>query len=432
MQKWVFAVAMLGCVSIGAHATPVQTGGIAIPGAMSDGTGTSANDGRLGFFSDLYYDAKRNEWWALSDRGPGGGTIPFETRVVRFTLDINKATGAIANFRPVEVVKFKDHGGAFNGIAPKPKNVQGLSLDPEGFVVAPNGSFYVSDEYGPSVLEFTRQGELMRRFETPANIIPRNAAGEPNFADDKGNVAGRRSNRGFEGLAITPDGKFLFAILQSAMLDEGGKEGSTNRLVKFDTKTGKAVAQYAYEMDRAGQGRGVSALVALNDHQFLVLERNNRGVGVGAELNPPDKRVYKIDVGGATDISGKMISQHLAFEPATKSLWLDLSKARVPGLYGKTPEKIEGLAFGPKLKDGSTLLLAGTDNDFSVSQNGSGTQFDVYFKLDEADPDESAIQCPLDQKTGCTRVKDNTPAELSPGYTLLPGILFAFKVVAGE
>src|SRR5262249_41181398 len=103
------------------------------------------------------------------------------------------------------------------------------------------------------------------------------------------NPAGKRTNRGFEGLAVSPDGKFAYAILQSAMLDEGGGSGSVNRIVKFDTATGKAVAQYAYQMDTANQGRGVSALVALNDHEFLVLERNNRGVGVGAEFATADK-----------------------------------------------------------------------------------------------------------------------------------------------
>ncbi len=96
-----------------------------------------------------------------------------------------------------------------------------------------------------------------------------------------GNTAGKRTNRGFEGLAVSPDGKFTYAMLQSAMLDEGGGDGVYARIVKFDNATGEAVAQYAYKMEGAGQGRGISALVAINDHEFLVLERNNRGVGRG-------------------------------------------------------------------------------------------------------------------------------------------------------
>jgi hypothetical protein len=80
-------------------------------------------------------------------------------------------------------------------------------------------------------------------------------------------------------------------MLQSAMLDEGAGNGVCNRTVKFDAETGTAVAQYAYQMEGSSQGRGISALLALNDHEFLVLERNNRGIGVGAELSPPNKKV---------------------------------------------------------------------------------------------------------------------------------------------
>ena len=144
----------------------------------------------------------------------------------------------------------------------------------------------------------------MRVFPIPANLIPRNAdTGTPNYAGDTGNTAGKRTNRGFEGLAISPDGAYVYAMLQSAMLDEGGGDGVCNRIVKFDTETGTAVAQYAYQMEGSSQGRGISALVAINDHEFLVLERNNRGIGVGAAFSPPNKKVYRIDLDGAADVS---------------------------------------------------------------------------------------------------------------------------------
>ena len=72
--------------------------GIAIPGNTGDLFGSSVNDGRLGMFSDIYYDPNRKEWWGLSDRGPGGGTLPYDVRVQRFTLDVDRSTGAISNF----------------------------------------------------------------------------------------------------------------------------------------------------------------------------------------------------------------------------------------------------------------------------------------------------------------------------------------------
>lgn len=121
------------------------------------------------------------------------------------------------------------------------------------------GTLLVSDEYGPSVRAFSRSGELLRTDITPANLLPRNTSSGPYFGNDDGsNNAGKRTNRGFEGLAISPDGQFAYARLQSATLDEGGGNGSVNRSVKFDTNTRNAVAQYAYAMQRSGQGqRGV-------------------------------------------------------------------------------------------------------------------------------------------------------------------------------
>ena len=418
------------------HAAPTFVNGIAIPGDSGDFYGTSVNDGRVGFFSDLYYDPVRNEWWGLSDRGPGGGTLSYDTRVQRFTIDIDPITGAISNFRIVQTIKFTNGGPTrtMNGLAPNPSDVLGNALDPEGFVVSPkNGHFLVSDEYGPSLYEFNRNGELVRAFVTPANIIPRDAVtGVPNYAaDPTTNPAGKRMNRGFEGLAVSPDGRFAYAILQSAMLDEGGANGSVNRIVKFDLDTGLAVAQYAYRMDGASQGRGVSALVALNDTQFLALERNNRGVGVGAELSPPNKRVYKIDIAGATDVSDiDLDAPGAVFVPVQKAStpWINLGADTLIALGNKVPEKWEGLAIGPRLADGSYVVLAGTDNDYSVTQNASGVQFDVYFNFLDADPYANSIQCPIDTTSGCFKTSNGQAANLNGDYKLLPGVLHAYKV----
>jgi hypothetical protein len=410
------------------HAGPVFVNGLAIPGATGDLFGTGVNGGRLGFFSSLYYDPLRNHFWGLSDRGPGGGTISYDTRVQRFTLDINPATGAISNFQVVETILFTNGGATLNGLAPNPTNVLGNAFDPEGFVVHPTtGHFFVSDEYGPSVYEFNRAGQLVKQFTTPANLIPRNAANTPNFASDAGNVAGKRSNRGFEGLAISPDGRYVYAMLQSAMLDEGGSSGVFIRLVKFDARTGEAVAQYAYRMEGASQGRGVSALVALNDTEFLVLERNNRGLGVGADLTPPNKKVFRIDLAGATDVTGINLTSG-TFTPVAKNPTplLDLT-ANVLDELRFVPEKWEGLTFGPRLSDGSFLLLAGTDNDYSVTQDVSGIQFDVYFRFTDANPYRSSIQCPLDSKTGCFFTTGGGKATLTDEYRLLPGVLHAYR-----
>lgn len=406
--------------------------GLALDGAALDLSPGTATQRRNGYFSDLYYDATRREWWGLSDRGPGGGVLDYETRIQRFTVDVTP-TGAISNFQLQETIRFRDGGQPMNGLAPSPTSVLGRALDPEGIVVHPRtGHLLVSDEYGPSLIEFDRGGNLVRRFTTPANLVPRNATtGTPNFAADAGNTAGKRTNRGFEGLAISPDGRFVFAMLQSAMLDEGGANGEYARIVRYDASTGLPVAQYAYRMDTAARGRGISALVALGDDKFLVLERNNRGLGVGATLDGAEKFVYEIDLAGALDVTNTRLPASGAFAGAvTKGpRRIDLGANRLAAIGNQVPEKWEGLAVGPQLADGRYLVLAGTDADYSVTQSGSGAQFDVWFNFADADPYASSIQCPFGETVGCFQTLNaSAPATLDSRYALLPGVLHSYAV----
>jgi hypothetical protein len=443
------AVAALLLAMSSAHAAPVFVNGLAIDGDLLDASGgTLINDGRVGFFSDIHFDAARNEWWALSDRGPGGGTLPYETRVHRFAIDIDGDTGAISGFRILDTMIFRKGPGALDGYAPAEAGPLGLAFDPEGIVVHPlTGHLLLSDEYGPSVIEINRAGQLVRRYELPQNILPRDAAtGIVNHASDAGNNAGKRTNRGFEGLAISPDGRTLYAMLQSAMLDEGGGNGAVNRIVAFDTRTARPLAQYAYRMEGGSQGRGISALVAINDHEFLVLERNNRGIGVDASLASPNKKVFRIDLAGATDVTGVNLATAPAgsWTPVSKvtTPWLDLAAAAtlahpsLAALGGVSPEKWEGLTVGPRLRDGSYLVLAGTDNDYSATQNGSSVQFDVYFKP-AGGGSVSRIQCDIGTFDNCTLVNvDGSAGGAVPagfdftGYALIPGVLHAYKATA--
>lgn len=415
-------------------ADPAFVNGMALAGDSLDLSGGSdANNGRLGFFSDIFYDAKRKHWWALSDRGPGGGALNYDVRVQRFKLDIDKATGKISNFKIAQTLILRDEAGnPLNGLAPSPENVLGNALDPEGFVVHPqNGHFLVSDEYGPSLYEFDREGLRVRTFNIPSGLIPRNTTtGAVNYASEAGNDAGKRNNRGFEGLAISPDGKHVYAMLQSAMLDEGGSRGRLNRIVKFDYATGQALAQYAYEMKRSGQGQGISALVTINDNEFLVLERNNRGLGVGAELAGADKETYKIDISAASDVTHIDLDDPDAiYQKVSKSSrLLNLAANTLDAIGNKVPEKWEGLAVGPQLEDGSYMMLAGTDNDYSVTQNDARMQYDVYFNFSHADPYATSIQCPMGLTVDCVASDGGTAVNLSPDFKLLPAVLHAYKV----
>jgi hypothetical protein len=107
-----------------------------------------------------------------------------------------------------------------------------------------------------------------------------------------GNITGRVANKGMEGLAITPDGKTLVGIMQNALIQdaaEGGTAANLLRIVTIDRNSGRVTHQYAYLLTT---GTGVSEIVALNNHEFLVDERD--GKGRASQNNASVKQLSKL------------------------------------------------------------------------------------------------------------------------------------------
>lgn len=173
-------------------------------------------------------------------------------------------------------------------------------LDAEGLVALADGSFWVSDEYGPHMIRFDAHGVEIDRIN-PFAADDRRVGGYLLPAE----FAKRRPNRGMEGLTLTPDGRTLVGIMQSAMSHPNGPANKSNltRIVAVDLQT-KAVAQYLYRQglegeNVSGQEFSNSAIVALSNTSFLVLERDG-----AFYRDTPDafKRVYKIDLRTATNL----------------------------------------------------------------------------------------------------------------------------------
>ena len=119
-------------------------------------------------------------------------------------------------------------------------NPRNARFDPES--IRPSSdrrSVYISDEYGPYVYEFDRAtGERTRVFALPAKFAVnfRSAHGDDEI-NAANNPVGRIANKGMEALAITPDGRTLVGVMQSALEQDGGDvKGQTVRIVTIDVQ----------------------------------------------------------------------------------------------------------------------------------------------------------------------------------------------------
>lgn len=261
-------------------------------------------------------------------------------------------------------------GRADNFDASKPStNPKNARLDPEGIRVSNNGrSVFISDEYGPFLYEFDRAtGQRIRAIALPANLAVTNLNTQ-GAVEIAGNTVGRVTNKGMEGLAITPDGKMLVGAMQANL--EQDKKKSV-RLVTVDLKSG-VTHEYAYKLT---DGSGVSEIIAVNDHQFLVDERDGTGLGefpsvTDAASKAVVKKLFLIDLTGATDVTAITgPNADLSAYAVSKTLFLDIvAKLTASGINSfMIPAKIEGLAFGPDVEIGGVTkhtLYVVSDNDF--------------------------------------------------------------------
>ena len=297
--------------------------------------------------------------------------------------------GTVAGYGAVPAINRRGHyyfsGRSDNFRSSTPSSdKQDARFDPEGIRVSRDGeSVYISDEYGPYLYEFDRHsGERLRAFKLPAQLAVAVKA-PTGAAEIAGNVSGRVANKGMEGLAISPDGRSLFGFVQSPLIEDGGDGGRANRIVKVDIRSG-AVTQYAYDNYLADKAKAYnsSEVLALNDHELLVLERDGKGLGDDSKADV--KRIYKIDLAGAPDVSALSGADALLAKAVSKTLFLDVAAAlKAAGLTSaQIPAKLEGMAFGEDVVVGGVVkhtLFVANDNDFIATTPAGNANPNQWF-----------------------------------------------------
>ena len=192
---------------------------------------------------------------------------------------------------------------------------------------------------------------------------------------------GSRNNMTFEALSFASDGKSLWLGMEAALYQDGPlatpDNGSVVRITRLD-RAGKVLGQYAYPIEpvasRPGPGReadnGVSEILAVNDHQVLVVERAGVANADGVYTN--HVRIYEMETQGATDVQALPALAGATYVPARKRLLLDLEKTGLARV-----DNIEGISWGPRLENGRRSLVLISDDNFNPLQVTQILAFEV-------------------------------------------------------
>ncbi|GHE16117.1 esterase-like activity of phytase family protein [Streptomyces alanosinicus] len=369
--------------------------------------------------SSLYpVPGSEDEFYGLTDRGPnvdtpnGDKMLPlpdFDPAIGKFRLKGTKAV--LERTVPLRAADGTPYNGLVNSQAGTGENLVDLDgkalphspygYDSEGLVAMRDGTFWVSDEYGPYVTHFGRDGRAMERLSPFDGSLP-------------AELRNRVPNKGMEGLTVTPDGRTLVGIMQSALQQPdlpGGvkpKNVTTLRIVTYDLRT-HATHEYLYLLDDPRTNSGaVSEITALGGTRFLVDERDGN-TEPGAY-----KKLFAIDISGATDVGPSATVPGAAYDaarggllvgaarqtieasvgavdtagataalksagitPVAKSLHLDLGALLTGldptgGFFGH--DKIEGVAT----TDGGSTVVVSNDSDFGVDGVSAATPNPPY------------------------------------------------------
>ncbi|PSR82285.1 esterase-like activity of phytase-domain-containing protein [Coniella lustricola] len=428
-------------------------GGIGSAIALDQSSWTRSEDG-LSYTGSL---------WVLPDRGWNTeGTLNYVNRVHKFVISLTLQPNASVtnpaapnvNFTYLDTILFSGPDGqyttgldatgsgglAYEGFPLLPAaNWTGdgfgddldngttyshIAVDAEGLVINADGTFWVSDEYGPYIWLLNSNGTIISAIRPPEAIIPKRngsdsfSADSPPVWEDQDdddvspadNPTGRDNNHGFEGLSASADGETLYVLLQAAANQEGGLASQTEqnaRLVIYDVSDKLApvyLSEYIVPLPfyddytaKASKNPKVAAqseIHALPNGQFFVLARDS-GFGHGqSESLSVYRHIDVFDVSEATDIAGATYDCETCavadsdgnldsdITPATYCSFLDFNVNSQLGKFGMhnggdqnstlLNEKWESIALAPvdpENPGSNYFVISLSDNDF-ITQDG--------------------------------------------------------------
>jgi hypothetical protein len=335
---------------------------------------TSFKSTIIGGLSGIDYDAKRNLYYMNSDDPSAKGPTRYYTTKILISekgidsvefIDVNPLLN-MQGHPFADIAKDRIHSADVEAIRYDPTRDELIWSSEGQRVVKPNQPAELED---PSIVIMDRNGHYKDSFALPANMHIQ--------AEEKG----PRHNSVFEGVTFDENYKHVYVSVEEPIYEDGPRAGTGDstawiRILKFDRKTRKQVAQYAYQVDAvpypanppgAFKINGVSDILYIGNDKFLITER-----GYSSGRTESDIRLYIADAKYAEDISSINSLESLPTKrPITKKLLFDMNS------LNRYIDNIEGVTFGPILSNGHQSLVLVSDDNFDKRQQTQFFLFDI-------------------------------------------------------
>ncbi len=278
----------------------------------------------------------------------------------------------------------------------------GADFDTESFQLI-GDTFWIGDEFGPYMLKADKTGKILAVIETTADGKPVRspdhwAVPSPGVPGAALTGANLRRSKGFEGMAASMDGKFLYPLLEGPLWNAETKEWEkvdgkeASRILEFDVAAEKFTGrfwQYVFEEN----GNAIGDFNMIDATTGLVIERDN-GEGTAAKACAPSvrgtdcfpdlakfKRVYKIELSDAN--VGK---------PVRKIGYIDLMQIKDPAKKARK-DLDNGVLTLPFFtienvdRVDATHIIVGNDNNlpFSSSRDPNKADDNEFVLLEVGD-----------------------------------------------
>lgn len=274
------------------------------------------------------------------------------------------------------------------------------ALDPEDIHTLPGGRFILVEEYGPSVVIVSDTGNVLKRY-TPVGKTMAAVEFTPGVITPKANytvsailppvLKERRANRGLEGIAVSPDGRTAYTVMQSPLgsitpaATSPYRDSLLVRILRMDISdpldmkvTGQFVSYLRplaeYPAGNFARDLKISAAAWVSEDRLLILERTDKLGPAPDFANLGGAKLILLDLTAATDVTGhpdaglplvlEKVTTDLSalvpvITPATTQVVLDVN-LELPTI---TDFKLEGLS----ILNANTVSIS-NDNDFGIGE----------------------------------------------------------------